>query len=123
MLTLVKSGADPNLRDQYGVLAYQVSQRSNELGIRMAIGASSADLIFMVLRQGAVMIAAGLVAGIATALPASHLLRQLLFGIEPLDPRTYLAAVTFLALVGTLACLVPAWRATRVKLVEVLRRD
>jgi putative ABC transport system permease protein len=107
----------------YGVLAYQVSQRSSEFGIRMAVGASTADLIGMVLKQGVNMIAVGLLVGVACALPASRLLRQLLFGIEPLDLRTYAAATAFLVLTGVLASLLPAWRATRVNLVEVLRRD
>lgn len=107
----------------YGVLAYQVSQRRNELGIRMAIGATSLSLIGMVMKQGATLVGSGLAAGLLAALPASFLLRQLLFGIGPLDPRTYLVAAVSLALVGGMACFVPAWRATRVSLVEVLRRD
>ena len=107
----------------YGVLAYQVSQRSNELGIRMAIGATGAEVVGMVLKQGVGMISIGLVAGMAGAWPASHLLRSLLFEISPLDAPTYLVSGGFLAVVGMLACFVPAWRATRVNLVEVLRRD
>jgi putative ABC transport system permease protein len=107
----------------YGVLAFNVSQRSNELGIRVAVGASSASLIGLVLKRGLVLIAVGLVLGLVGALPATRMLQQLLFGIEPLDGSTYLGAAIFLALVGLLACLLPAWRATRVNLVEVLRRD
>jgi putative ABC transport system permease protein len=107
----------------YGVLAFNVSQRSNELGIRVAVGASPASLIGMVLKRGLVLIAGGLVLGLVGALPATRLLQQLLFGVEPLDSGTYLGAAAFLALVGLLACLVPAWRATQVDLVEVLRRD
>jgi putative ABC transport system permease protein len=107
----------------YGVLAFQVSQRSNELGIRIAVGASPASLINLVVRQGFVLVGIGLLLGLSGALPATRLLQQLLFRVAPLDTGTYLAAATFLAVVGLLACLLPAWRATRVNLVEVLHRD
>jgi predicted permease len=107
----------------YGVLAFNVSQRSNELGIRVAVGASATSLIGLVLKRGLVLVASGLVLGMVGALPATRLLQQLLFGIEPLDRGTYLGAAVFLALIGLLACLLPAWRATQVNLVEVLRRD
>jgi putative ABC transport system permease protein len=107
----------------YGVLAFQVSQRSNELGIRVAVGASPANLISLVVRQGIVLVGIGLLLGLGGAVPATRLLQQLLFRVTPLDTGTYLAAATFLVLVGLLACLLPAWRATRVNLVEVLHRD
>jgi predicted permease len=107
----------------YGVLAYQVSQRSHELGIRMALGASTASVIHLVLRQGLTMVGVGIAGGLVGALPSSRLLQQLLYGIPALDLPSYLAALTFLATVATLACLLPAWRATRVNVVEMLRRD
>jgi putative ABC transport system permease protein len=105
----------------YGVLAYQVSQRRNEFGIRLAMGASNADLVSMILRRGLALVAIGLVFGLAIAYPCTLLIRQLLFETPPLDPTAYVAAVGFLALVAGLACLLPAWKATRVDVAEVLR--
>jgi putative ABC transport system permease protein len=107
----------------YGVLAFQVSQRSNELGIRVAVGASPANLIGLVVRQGFVLVGIGLLLGLSGAIPATRLLQQMLFRVAALDTGTYLVAASSLALVGLLACLLPAWRATRVNLVEVLHRD
>jgi predicted permease len=107
----------------YGVLAYHVSQRLNEIGVRMAMGASNGDLLGMILRRGMLLAGFGLLLGVAGAYPGTLVLRQLLFETPPLDPATYVAAVGFLGLVAALACLLPAWRATRVDLVEVLRRE
>lgn len=77
----------------------------------------------MVARQGAVLGAVGLLAGLGAALPASRLLRQLLYGVGPFDPCAYLAATGALTVVGGIACVVPAWRASRFKLAEVLRQE
>jgi putative ABC transport system permease protein len=107
----------------YGVLAYHVSQRQGELGVRMAMGASNGDLLGMILGRGMLLAAFGLLLGVAGAYPGTLVLRQLLFQTPPLDPATYVVAVGFLGLVAALACLLPAWRATRVDLVEVLRRE
>lgn len=107
----------------YGVIAYHIVQRGNELGIRMAVGASSAELVGLVLKRGLVLVGAGLALGIAGALPVTRLLQQLLFEVEPLDLASYLAAGVFLSGVGLLACLVPALRVTRVDLAEVLRPE
>jgi predicted permease len=107
----------------YGVLAYHVSQRLNEIGVRMAMGASNGDLLGMILRRGMLLAGFGLLLGVAAAYPGTLVLRQLLFETPPLDPATYVAAVGFLGLVAALACLLPAWRATRVDLVQVLRKE
>jgi len=107
----------------YGVLAYHVSQRLNEIGVRMAMGASNGDLLGMILGRGMLLAGFGLVLGVAGAYPGTLVLRQLLFQTPPLDPATYVVAVGFLGLVAAVACLLPAWRATRVDLVEVLRRE
>jgi predicted permease len=107
----------------YGVLAYHVSQRTNEIGIRLAMGASNSDLIGMILRRGLVLIVAGLIVGTAGAYPGTLLIRQLLYETQPLDPAAYVGAVGFLGLVAALACFLPAWRATQVDVVEVLRRE
>jgi putative ABC transport system permease protein len=105
----------------YGLLAYQVSQRKNELGIRLAMGASDADLIGMILKRGLALVGIGLLVGLAAAYPGSLLIRQMLFETPPLDAAVYAGAVAFLGLVAALACILPAWRATRVDVVEVLR--
>ncbi|NIN73070.1 MAG: FtsX-like permease family protein, partial [Gemmatimonadetes bacterium] len=101
----------------YGVLAYHVSQRLNEIGVRMAMGASNTDLLGMILRRGMLLAGFGLLLGVAGAYPGTLVLRQLLFETPPLDPATYVGAVGFLSLVAALACFLPAWRATQVDLV------
>jgi putative ABC transport system permease protein len=107
----------------YGVLAYHVSQRSNEIGIRLTLGASRVSLLGLVARRGLVLVGVGLCLGMASAFPGSLLLRQLLFETQPLDAATYLRAAAFLGLVAMLASVLPAWRATRVNPVDVLRRE
>jgi putative ABC transport system permease protein len=105
----------------YGVLAYQVSQRKSEFGIRLAMGASNGNLIGMILGRGLALVALGLIAGLAVAYPGTLVVRQLLYETRPLDPATYIGAVAFLGLVAVLACYLPARRATRVDVVDVLR--
>jgi len=107
----------------YGVLAYHVTQRQNEIGVRMAMGASNGDLLGMILRRGLLLAGLGLLLGVAAAYPGTLLVQQLLFETQPLDPTAYVGAVGFLGLVAALACFLPAWRATQVNPVEVLRRE
>lgn len=107
----------------YGVLAYHVNQRANEIGIRLAIGASSGHLVRMILGQGWTMVGPGLLLGLVAAYPATLLIRPLLYGIEPLDAPTYVAAIGIIALVTTLAAFLPARRATRVNVVDVLGKQ
>ncbi len=107
----------------YGLLAYNVTRRTHEIGIRLAMGAARSDLIGMVLRRGLTLVGVGLLAGLAGAAPATLMLRRLLFQTEPLQPSIYAAAATALGLTAVLACLIPAWRATRVDVVEVLKRE
>jgi ABC-type antimicrobial peptide transport system permease subunit len=105
----------------YGVIAYAVSQRTLEIGIRLALGAQAGALKGMFLRQGAVLAGAGVVAGLAGAVALTRLMSSLLFGVSPLDPATY-AMVTFLLMaVALLATYLPARRSTRVDPIEVLR--
>ncbi len=104
----------------YGVLAYNVSQRTNEIGIRLAVGASRNTLIGMVLRQGWKMVAPGLALGLAAVYPVTLLIRPLLFGVEPLDPPAFVAACGLIVVVATLAAYLPARRAARVNVVDVL---
>lgn len=98
----------------HGLLSYGVSRRSRELGIRMAVGASRADVATLVARQSAITIAGGLVAGLAGAFALSRAIASLLFGIEPGDPLTGLAVLVLVLVAGILATVVPMRRAMRV---------
>jgi putative ABC transport system permease protein len=105
----------------YGVMAYHVSQRTQEMGIRMALGAPVERIRAMVVREGMLLCGLGLVLGAAGAVAASRLLGTLVFGVGPLDPPSYLAAAALLLAVGLLASWLPARRATRVDPVNALR--
>ncbi len=107
----------------YGVLAYNVSQRTREIGIRLAMGASQTDLIGMVVRRGLLLVGLGLLLGLASAVPGTLLMRQLLFETGTLEPSIYAIATLILGIVAALACLLPAWRTTRVNVVEVLKQE
>jgi predicted permease len=107
----------------YGVMAYAVGQRSNEIGLRMALGASQGDVLGLVLRQGLVYVALGLALGLAGAFAATRLLRSLLFEVKPTDPATYAAVAGLLAAVALAASYLPARRATRVDPVTALRQE
>jgi ABC-type antimicrobial peptide transport system permease subunit len=107
----------------YGVISYLVSQRTQEIGIRMALGAQSAQVLRLVLRQGAAVTAIGLVLGLAGAAAGAHYLEGLLFGVEPLDPVTFALAALVFAAVATAASLIPARRATRLQPVSALRAE
>ena len=107
----------------FGVASQAVVQRRRELGIRIALGASATQLYRMVLGQAMLPVAWGLAAGIAGALAFTRLLRGLLFGIAPGDPRTLLLGTAALASATLLACLIPARRAARLNPVAVLRDD
>ncbi len=107
----------------YGVMAFWVSQRTPEIGIRIALGAAGSDVIGMVLRQGLSLTLWGVAAGLAGALPLSRLLRTLLFGTAPFDPLTFGGISILLAVAALLACFIPARRATRVDPVVALRAE
>ena len=107
----------------YGVLAYNVSQRTNEIGIRLAVGASSRSLIGMVLSNGWKMVGPGLVLGLVAVYPVSLLIWPLLFAVEPLDIPALVAAIGLIGMVTTLAAFLPARRATRVNVVDVLGKQ
>jgi putative ABC transport system permease protein len=104
-----------------GVLAYAVSQRTHEFGIRLALGALPRSVVGMVVRQGLSLTALGLALGLGGALLFSRLLKGLLFGVTPTDPPTFLAVAALLAIVALAACLLPARRATAVPPAEALR--
>lgn len=105
----------------YGVLAYSVSQRTREFGIRMAVGAAEQTLVLLVLKQGLRLVAIGLVIGTAAALAASRVLSGLIFEIGTTDPLSFLGAAAVLSAAALLACYLPARRATRVDPVVALR--
>jgi putative ABC transport system permease protein len=107
----------------YGVLAYSVSQRAREIGIRMALGAPQAGLFRMVLGQGMRPVVAGSIMGLAGAFAGTNLIKSLLFGIPPGDPPTYLTTTTILAVVALCACAVPAFAAIRVDPLVALREE
>jgi putative ABC transport system permease protein len=106
-----------------GVLAFSVSQRTNELGIRMALGAEPGGILRMILGEGAMMAAIGLVIGGLAAAPLSRMLSGLLFGVEPIDLPTIAVAASLLLLVAMAAAWVPARRAMTVDPMTALRRE
>jgi putative ABC transport system permease protein len=107
----------------YGVLAYHVTQRVPEIGVRLAVGASPADVIRLIVREGAALTAIGLGFGLAGALAAAQALTSLLFGIAPTDPLTFVAVAIGLAAVALAASYVPARRASRVDPMTALRAE
>jgi len=107
----------------YGVMNFAVAQRTRELGIRMALGARSADVRGMVLRRGAALVIAGVTLGLAGSAAASRVIQGMLFEVAPTDAVTLATVVAFLAAVGLLACWLPARRATRVDPLVSLRAE
>ena len=105
----------------YGLLSYTVAQRRGEIAIRMALGARRGDVLALVVRQGAALVAAGAVVGLAAAAASSRVLESFLYGIATGDRLTFVAAPLALAAVALVACYFPARRATRVEPMEVLR--
>jgi predicted permease len=107
----------------YGIMAYTVSQRTNEIGIRLALGAERGQLRGMVLREAGWLAALGVVAGLATALALGRLVKSMLYGLQPADPVSLAGAGCLLLLVALVAGWVPAMRAARVEPMEALRHE
>jgi putative ABC transport system permease protein len=107
----------------YGVLAASVAERTREIGVRSALGASRGSILGLVLREGMRLTGFGIALGLAGALAASQALTTLLFGISRLDPLTYMAVVAVMTGVSVLACWTPAWRAVRVDPATTLRAE
>jgi putative ABC transport system permease protein len=107
----------------YGILSYLVSERRQEIGIRLTLGASRGQVLGMVLGRGAKLVGAGLVLGVAGAVYLTRLMGSLLFGVRPADPLTIAAVSALMAVVALVACVVPAHRATRVDPMTVLRAE
>ena len=107
----------------YGVIAYSVKERTLEIGVRMALGASSASVCRMVLGQALRLVLAGIAAGLLASAPLTRLLAGLLFEVEPLDPTTFAAASLGLLTIATVAAYIPARRSMRMAPVDALRTD
>lgn len=107
----------------YGVKAYLVARRTREIGIRMALGAGAGDVIRMVLREGAVLLAASIAVGFLLAVGAGQVVSGLLFGVRPFDPLVLCMATFVLAAAVLAACYLPARRATRVSPTSALRAE
>ena len=107
----------------YGVTAYSVTQRTHELGIRIALGAQVSDVLKMVLGQGMAVIGVGLIIGLAAAFALVRLLRSFLFGVGEKDPLTFVVITVGLLFVALLACYIPARRATKVDPLVALRSE
>ena len=107
----------------YGVLSYMVAERRREIGIRMALGADQGEVLSQVMKQGLTLTVVGLVVGLAGAFAMNRLIASMLFGVQPTDPVTLTVVVATITIVATLACLLPAWRASRVDPIVVLRED
>jgi putative ABC transport system permease protein len=107
----------------YGVLSYMVTERRREIGIRMALGADQGSVLQEVMRQGLLLTTVGLVAGLAGAFALNRLIASLLFGVQPTDLMTLVAVVGTITLVAAVACVLPAWRASRVDPIVVLRDE
>jgi ABC-type antimicrobial peptide transport system permease subunit len=107
----------------YGVIAFLVATRSREIGVRLAVGASPALVVAMIMRQGAGVAITGIALGIAAAMLATRLMSSLLFGIEATDPKTYAVAAAAVAVVALFATTIPAARAAAVDPARTLRAD
>jgi putative ABC transport system permease protein len=107
----------------HGVLAYSVARRTQEIGVRMALGARPRAVIGLVVGQGARLVAMGLVAGLLCALALARLVASLLYRTDPYDAVTFAVVPAVLVITALLACAVPAWRASRVDPITALRAE
>jgi predicted permease len=107
----------------YGVISYVVAQRRNEIGVRMALGADRGQVVVMVMREAARLLAFGILAGTALSLLAGHSASSLLFGLKSYDPATLLGSIVLLTGIAVVASLLPAWRAAKVDPMEALRYE
>src|SRR5262249_51753910 len=107
----------------YGIMAYSVARRRNEIGVRIALGAEYGRVVRMVLGEVGRIVAAGVVVGIVMSTGATRLVKSFLYGLTPTDPMTLAVAAGVLMVVGVCAAAVPAWRAARLDAVAALREE
>jgi putative ABC transport system permease protein len=107
----------------YGVLSYLVTQRTPEIGIRMALGAERERVLRLMLLDGLRPALIGLALGIGASVAVTRLIRSVLYGTSPLDPTVFVLVIVTLLLSSTAACLVPAWRAARINPMDALRAE
>jgi putative ABC transport system permease protein len=107
----------------YGLLTYAMTQRRQEIGIRMALGAQVTDVLKLVLKQGMALVLIGEALGLVAALALARLMRSLLFGVTPTDAMTFITVFAVLTAIALLACYLPARRATKVDPLEALRYE
>jgi len=107
----------------YGVLAYSVSERTQEIGVRLALGAQVGSVLKLVIGQGMKLVVIGVVIGLAGSFALTRLMARLLFGVGPTDPLTFISVAALLMLVALLACWIPARRATKVDPMAILRHE
>jgi putative ABC transport system permease protein len=107
----------------YGVVSYFTSQRTHEIGVRMAVGADRHDILRLVLQDSVELVLVGVVAGLLVTLVCSRLVGSFLFGVSPRDPLTLVGPAAILGGVALIACAIPAWRAARVDPTVALRSE
>jgi putative ABC transport system permease protein len=107
----------------YGTMAYSVTRKTHEIGIRMALGAKPVDVLGMVIRQGIILALMGVAIGVVVALGITRLITSMIYGVTPYDPVTFVTVAILLVLVAAAACYVPARRAMRVDPMVALRYE
>ncbi len=107
----------------YGILAYYVTRRHHEIGVRVALGAGNGAIVELIIKRGIALVALGLAVGLVAAFGLTRLLEGMLFNTAPTDAMTFVSVSAFFSLVGLVACLIPAWRALRVDPVVVLQAE
>jgi putative ABC transport system permease protein len=107
----------------YGIISYSVTQRTHEIGIRMALGARAANVLSLIMKNGLTLVLAGIVIGVGSAIGLTRFLATLLFGVEPTDGVTFVVVSTVFFVIAIVAALIPAMRVTRVDPVIALRSE